>query len=121
MNSRGEVVGVNTWSVHGQDGRAQNLNFAISIVDILKALEVKTPLKFSSVNRCGNLKPKDRSFFLPIVLAALLLISTLLIGKSKQNSLFKRINDTEIKFKRWLLNKLIPYLEGTKKKDEDDQ
>ncbi len=121
VNSRGEVVGVNTWSVHGLDGRAQNLNFAISIVDILKALEVKTPLQVSSVNRCGNLKPKDRSFFLPIVLATLLLISTLLVWKSKQNSLFKRINNTELKFKKWLLNKLIPYLEGTKKKDEDNQ
>ena len=120
VNSKGEVIGVNTWSIHGLDGRAQNLNFAISIVDILKALEVKAPLTVSSVNRCGNIKPKDGSFFLPIFLATLLLITAPMAWKGNQNNLFKRIKDTELQLKKWLLNKLIPYLEGTKKKDKDD-
>ena len=83
-------------------------------------MEVKAPLKVSSVNRCGNLNPKDGTFFLPILLATLFLITSPMVWKGKQNNIFKRINDTEIKLKRWLLNKLIPYLEGTKKKDEDD-
>ena len=38
VNSNGEVVGVNTWSLPGYEGRAQNLNFAISIVDISRSL-----------------------------------------------------------------------------------
>ena len=54
VNTRGEVVGVNTWSVGGEGGRAQNLNFAISIVDVLKSLDVTTPKGVRGVNKCGN-------------------------------------------------------------------
>ena len=42
VNSSGEVVGVNTWSLPGDEGRAQNLNFAISIVDILRSLNLRS-------------------------------------------------------------------------------
>ena len=54
MNSRGEVVGVNTFYLPG-GGRAQNINFAISIVDVLKSLESKAPMVNQSFNGCGNL------------------------------------------------------------------
>ena len=53
INKYGEVIGVNTWALTG-GGRAQNVNFAISIVDILKALEVKTPGYSPELNKCGN-------------------------------------------------------------------
>ena len=52
LNNRGEVIGVNTWS-SGRGG-AQNINFAISIVDILKALEVQAPQYSPDLNKCGN-------------------------------------------------------------------
>ena len=52
INKYGEVIGVNTWALAG--GRAQNINFAISIVDILKALEVTTPGYSPKLNKCGN-------------------------------------------------------------------
>ena len=52
LNNRGEVIGVNTWS--SARGGAQNINFAISIVDILKALEVKAPQYSPDLNKCGN-------------------------------------------------------------------
>ena len=54
LNSSGEVVGVNTWALRGDDGRAQNVNFAISIVDVLKALEVRGPGLVKGANACGN-------------------------------------------------------------------
>lgn len=54
VNSRGEVVGVNTYNLPG-GGRAQNINFAISIVDVLKSLEVSAPLHGQSLNSCGNI------------------------------------------------------------------
>ena len=53
LNNRGEVIGVNTWNL-GARGGAQNINFAISIVDILKALEVSAPQFSPSLNKCGN-------------------------------------------------------------------
>ena len=53
INKYGEVIGVNTWALGG-GGRAQNINFAISIVDILKALEVTTPGYSPKLNKCGN-------------------------------------------------------------------
>ena len=52
LNNRGEVIGVNTWS--SARGGAQNINFAISIVDILKALEVQAPQYSPDLNKCGN-------------------------------------------------------------------
>ena len=52
LNNRGEVIGVNTWS--SARGGAQNINFAISIVDILKALEVQAPQYSPDFNKCGN-------------------------------------------------------------------
>ena len=53
LDKYGEVIGVNTWALTG-GGRAQNVNFAISIVDILKALEAKTPGYSPELNKCGN-------------------------------------------------------------------
>ena len=53
LNNRGEVIGVNTWNL-GAGGGAQNINFAISIVDILKALEVQAPQYSPNLNKCGN-------------------------------------------------------------------
>ena len=54
LNSSGEVVGVNTWALRGDDGRAQNVNFAISIVDVLKSLEARSPGLIKGANACGN-------------------------------------------------------------------
>ena len=54
LNNYGEVIGVNTWSLPGDGGRAQNINFSISIVDILKSLEFKPPGIFKGMNKCGN-------------------------------------------------------------------
>ena len=53
LNKHGEVIGVNTWALGG-GGRAQNINFAISIVDILKALEAEVPGYSPNLNKCGN-------------------------------------------------------------------
>ena len=44
MNSKCEVIGVNTFNIPG-GGNAQNLNFAVSIVDILNELDVDKPGK----------------------------------------------------------------------------
>ena len=59
MNSRGELLGINTYGLSQTgDGRImQNVNFAISIIDILKALELRAPLpvKGAELNSCGNL------------------------------------------------------------------
>ena len=54
LNNKGEVIGVNTWSIPGDGGRAQNINFSISIVDILKSLEFKPPGISNDFNKCGN-------------------------------------------------------------------
>ena len=54
LNSSGEVVGVNTWALRGDDGRAQNVNFAISIVDVLKSVEARSPGLVKGGNACGN-------------------------------------------------------------------
>lgn len=50
LNSTGEVIGINTMGQ--RDG--QNLNFAISIVDVLKGLEVRSPGLIKGANACGN-------------------------------------------------------------------
>lgn len=59
VNARGELLGINTYGLSQTgDGRImQNVNFAISIIDILKALELKAPLsvKGAELNSCGNL------------------------------------------------------------------
>ena len=62
VNSNGEVVGVNTWSLPGDEGRAQNLNFAISIVDILRSLNSENPVKAENTNSCGNILEKENIF-----------------------------------------------------------
>ena len=62
VNSKGEVIGINTWSLSGQKGRAQSLNFAISIVDVLKSLEATTSSLNKSTNRCGNYLVKKNKF-----------------------------------------------------------
>ena len=53
VNSKGEVIGVNTFNIPG-GGNAQNLNFAVSIVDILNELQVEKPGKINFANDCGN-------------------------------------------------------------------
>jgi len=59
VNARGELLGINTYGLSQTgDGRImQNVNFAISIIDILKALELRAPLpvKGAELNSCGNL------------------------------------------------------------------
>ena len=62
VNSSGEVVGVNTWSLPGDEGRAQNLNFAISIVDILRSLNSENPVEAENPNSCGNIVEKENIF-----------------------------------------------------------
>lgn len=54
LNSSGEVVGVNTWALRGGDGRAQDVIFAISIVDVPKSLETRSPDLIKGANACGN-------------------------------------------------------------------
>ncbi|KGG16383.1 MULTISPECIES: S1C family serine protease [unclassified Prochlorococcus] len=68
VNSRGEVVGVNTFNYLGAGGKGQNLNFAVSIVDILRAVDAVAPEESKEINwlpkwlnlfqtetnRCGN-------------------------------------------------------------------
>ena len=54
VNNRGEVIGINTFNVPG-GGSAQNLNFAISIVDILNELNMQKPFANEKLNICGNL------------------------------------------------------------------
>ncbi len=62
VNNKGEVVGINTWSFTGERGRVQNLNFAISIVDVLKSLDAKSPSIKKSANRCGNTLARKSNF-----------------------------------------------------------
>ena len=54
VNNKGEVIGINTFNI--DYGRSQNLNFAVSMVDILKALEVKGESFKSDLNKCGNIE-----------------------------------------------------------------
>ncbi len=56
------VVGVNTWSLPGDEGRAQNLNFAISIVDILRLLNSEIPVEAKNTLSYGNIVRKERIF-----------------------------------------------------------
>ena len=62
VNSKGEVVGINTFNVP-MGGSGQNLNFAVSIVDVLRAVEAQKPMEATTgwfnffkteVNKCGN-------------------------------------------------------------------
>jgi S1-C subfamily serine protease len=57
VNARGELIGVNTYGIAGSDRLNQNINFAISIIDILKALELRAPAtaKGAPLTSCGNL------------------------------------------------------------------
>jgi hypothetical protein len=52
VNTKGEVPGVNTWGIN----RLQNVNFAISIVDVLIKLAISKPIIQSKlkINACGN-------------------------------------------------------------------
>ena len=54
VNNRGEVIGINTFNI--DYGRSQNLNFAVSMVDVLKALEVRGESFKSNLNKCGNIE-----------------------------------------------------------------
>lgn len=54
VNNKGEVVGINTFNI--DYGRSQNLNFAVSMVDVLKALEVRGESYKSNLNKCGNIE-----------------------------------------------------------------
>lgn len=58
VNSRGELLGVNTYVIPTTSGGRinQNLNFAISIVDVLRSLKLRPvalPMK-AKENDCGN-------------------------------------------------------------------
>ena len=60
VNAKGEVLGVNTYGLASTSsgGRPmQNVNFAISIVDVLRSLRMRAPAiaNGSKVNDCGNL------------------------------------------------------------------
>ena len=59
VNNRGELLGVNTYGLNNTaDGRSlQSINFAISIVDVLKALELRPPIVINNkaLNACGNI------------------------------------------------------------------
>tara|TARA_B100000700_G_C14974602_1_gene823187 strand:- start:82 stop:1449 length:1368 start_codon:yes stop_codon:yes gene_type:complete len=56
VNRKGEVIGINTFSQAGAN--AQNLNFAISIVDVLRSLEASNPGSTKGTNQCGNFAGK---------------------------------------------------------------
>ena len=54
VNNRGEVIGINTFNI--DSGRSQNLNFAVSMVDVLRALEVRSEVIKKKLNQCGNIQ-----------------------------------------------------------------
>lgn len=57
LNSNGEVVGIVTFKISPGDG----LNFALSIIDALEAIQVRRPglaVAGQLVSECGNLLPK---------------------------------------------------------------
>ena len=60
VNSQGELLGVNTYGVTSTSGgrTMQNVNFAISIVDILRSLKLRPPVLGvgQESNTCGNIK-----------------------------------------------------------------
>ena len=56
VNRKGEVIGINTFSQSGSN--SQNLNFAISIVDVLRSLEANNPDSVKGINKCGNYSQK---------------------------------------------------------------
>ena len=60
VNSKGEVIGINTFNI--DYGKSQNLNFAVSMVDVLKALEIRGKSFKSNLNKCGNIE-KSGWFF----------------------------------------------------------
>ena len=62
VNNKGEVIGINTFNVPG-GGSAQNLNFAISIVDILNELNMQKPYAQQKLNICGNLPNQNLGNF----------------------------------------------------------
>mgnify|MGYP001169464031 FL=1 len=53
VNTRGEVIGINTFNM--DYGRSQNLNFAVSMIDVFKALEAKSVPYSDKFNKCGNI------------------------------------------------------------------
>jgi hypothetical protein len=58
LNTNGEVVGIVTFKRSTGEG----LNFALSIIDALEAIQVKRPSMATSghlISACGNLLPKD--------------------------------------------------------------
>jgi hypothetical protein len=58
INKRGEVVAMSTWASSG--GRAQNLNFGISIIDINEAIrEASTAKQLSLADSVGGIKEKQ--------------------------------------------------------------
>jgi S1-C subfamily serine protease len=57
LNTNGEVVGIVTFKRSAGEG----LNFALSIIDALEAIQVKRPALAGSgqlASACGNLLPK---------------------------------------------------------------
>jgi hypothetical protein len=119
LNKNGEVIGINTFKKTASEG----LNFAVSIVDVFQQLNVKKPILKSNwvrgINECGNLKPKAGSFFLVVIVAMLgIFFTAFAVLKKQKNNLFRRFSDVQISFKKWLLKKLIPYIEETKKEDK---
>lgn len=54
VNTRGEVIGINTFNM--DYGRSQNLNFAVSMIDVFKALEVRGVPYNAKFNKCGNIE-----------------------------------------------------------------
>ena len=119
LNKNGEVIGINTFKKTASEG----LNFAVSIVDVFQQLNVKKPILKSNwvrgINECGNLKPKAGSFFVVVIVAILgIFFTAFAVLKKQKNNLFRRFSDVQISFKKWLLKKLIPYIEETKKEDK---
>ena len=54
INANGKVIGINTFNM--DYGRSQNLNFAVSMIDVFKALEVRGVPYNAKFNKCGNIE-----------------------------------------------------------------
>ena len=54
VNTKGEVIGINTFSREG--AYSQNLNFAVSMIDVFKSLEVQGVPYNAKFNKCGNIE-----------------------------------------------------------------
>ena len=81
-------------------------------------MEVKAPLKISSINRCRNLQPKIGNFLILTIAGVIVLLLTVVSDwKRKKIDLLKQVDYAQTACKRWLLKKLIPYIEETKKDD----